>query len=233
VSTPCPVQPCPACRTGRSWSPTRQPTLVRSSRSRRPRRDAQRPGIIFGGPAAISVAVETAIETAGGGTGATNNQAFPVTVSGGNNVFLGGDVASRTRTYTATVPAGTSVDIQLFAADNVRGRREWRRTFVDANGDNLADPGTTTGATITSVNGVPGSSANAVVSSGTVTFTVEGTTAVNVVPVIFADTNNDNRLNLVAPATANNNAKAASEPFSVGAATNFLPELAALGSAVR
>jgi putative cell wall-binding protein len=188
------------------------------------------PGIIFGGPAAISVAVETAIETAGGGTGATNNQAFPVTVSGGNNVFLGGDVASRTRTYTATVPAGTSVDIQLFAADNVRVAANGAVTFVDANGDNLADPGDTTGATITAVNGAPGATGNAVVSNGTVTFTVTGTAAVNVVPVIFADANNDNRLNLVAPTTANNDPKAPSEAFAIGAVTNVLPALGSFGN---
>ena len=86
------------------------------------------------------------------------------------------------------------------------------------------------GATITSVNGVPGAAANAVVSNGTVTFTVEGTAAVNVVPVIFADTNNDNRLNLTAPATANNNPKTPSEAFAIGAASNFLPALAAFGN---
>jgi len=107
----------------------------------------------------------------------TENQDFTVTAAGANNVFLGGDVASRTRTYTATVPAGTSVDVQLFAAANVIVAANGTVTFVDADGNNVADPGTTTGATITSVNGVPGGSPNAVISNGTVTFTVLGAAA--------------------------------------------------------
>jgi hypothetical protein len=89
-------------------------------------------------------------------------------------------------------PAGTAVDIQLFQAANVIRNANGTVSFVDADGDNRADPGTpvVNGATLSGVNGVPGGTANGVVSNGTVTFTVTGGTAQDsVVPVIFADTN--------------------------------------------
>jgi hypothetical protein len=189
-------------------------------------------GIIFGGPAALSVAVETAIEAAGGAT--TSNQAFVTTLTGTSTVELGGDAASRTRTFSVAVPAGTAVDIQLFQAANVIRNANGTVSFVDADGDNRADPGTpvTNGATLSGVNGVPGGAANGVVSNGTVTFTVTGGTAQDsVVPVIFADTNNDDRLNLVAPATGTTTTpKLPSEPFAVGDTITFVPAAAALGA---
>lgn len=187
------------------------------------------PGRIFGGPAAVAETLRTAIVTAGAAT--PSNQAFTVTQAGTATVELGGDVASRTRTFTVAVPANTNVDIQLFNPANVITAANGQVTFVDANSDNVADPGTVTGASITAVNGVPGTPpATGVVSSGSITFTVTGTAATSVVPVIFADANNDNQLNLVAPATANANPKAPSEQFAVGAPLTFIPAAAALGS---
>ena len=187
-------------------------------------------GDIFGGPAAVSAAVETQIETAGAAS--VSNQTFATTLTGTATVELGGDAASRTRTFSVAVPAGTAVDIQLFAAANVQTAANGTVTFTDANGDNAADPGTVAGTSVTTVNGAPFTANGSFTSSGTVTFTVTGTTTNEaVVPVIFVDANNDNRLNLTPPATGTNlNPKTPSEQFSVGPVLTFVPQAAALGS---
>jgi putative cell wall-binding protein len=187
-------------------------------------------GNIFGGTTVVSAALEERIERAGGG-GGTNNQAFATTVTGTATVELGGDAASRTRTFTAAVPAGTAVDIQLFNAANVIRAANGAITFVDADRNNVADPGTVTSAAITTVNGAPFTAGGSYTSSGTITFTVTGgTTNEAVVPVLFVDANGDNQLNLVAPTTANADPKAPSEQFSVGPVLTFVPQAAALGS---
>jgi len=187
-------------------------------------------GNIFGGTAAVAVALEEAIEAAGRAVG--TNQTFATTLTGTATVELGGDAASRTRTFTVAVPAGTAVDIQLFAAANVLRAANGTITFVDANGDNVADPGTVSTAQITTVNGAPFTAGGSITSSGSISFTVTGgTTNEAVVPVVFVDANNDNQLNLVAPTTGTNtNAKAPSEQFSVGPVLTFVPQAAALGS---
>ncbi|WP_432488480.1 cell wall-binding repeat-containing protein [Kineococcus sp. SYSU DK018] len=190
-------------------------------------------GFAVGGTGVIPNTVVEAAEQAGGNPpgdpAPTTNQSYAVTLAGDSVINLGGSVESRTRTYTATVPAGTVVDIQLFEAANVTTTDG--QTLIATTGANTtADPGATTGATITSVNGVPGASADGITSNGTVTFTVTGTDVVSVAPVVFADAADDDAIALTAPATANEDPKAPTDAFGVGPAVSFVPAQAALGS---
>ncbi len=161
----------------------------------------------------------------------TSNQTYTVTPSASAVIALGGTVASRTRTYTATVPSGTVVDIQLFLSSNITTDANGVVTFENNGGTtNTATLGNTTGATITAVNGVPGAATSDIVSGGTITFAVTGTAAVNVTPVIFDDTAADSLLTLVAPTTANTDPKKPSDAFGIGGAANFVPAIAPLGA---
>lgn len=111
-------------------------------------------------------------------------------------------------------------------------------TFKDANGDNLADDDGNTTARIETINGSATNQAdeqNATPdASGTITFTVDSTTTESVVPVVWLDADTtagvatpDQELDLVAPATANNDPKEPAEEFGIGGVKEWFIEAAA------
>lgn len=187
-------------------------------------------GYIFGGPGAISAAAQTAMETAA--RTATSNQTYSVSPSTSAVVPFGAPSASTTRTYTATVPTGTLVDIALFEASNVTVAASGAATFADTDSNNVADIGTLGGATISSVNGVANASAtfNNVTSTGTITFSVTSTATASVLPVVFDKADSNNTVDLVVPTTANALPKAPTDAVGVGGAITFVPAQAGLGS---
>lgn len=126
--------------------------------------------------------------------------------------------AANTRTYTASVPAGTVVDIALAPTASVNIADNGTVTFDDTDSDYVADLGVTT-ATITYVNGVPGASTDGITSGGSITFTVTSTGPDAVVPVVWADASDDDDIDLAAPATANNMPKAPTDAVGVGGGT--------------
>jgi hypothetical protein len=146
------------------------------------------------------------------------NQSFTVTPASAMTLPLGGDAASRTRTYSVATPAAGAVhQIQLMPRENVGV--EANRTFRDVDQDKIADVGTLV-ARVSSVNNVPltgsGARASAVPVAGAIIFTVEGSALESLVPVVFLDNDDNGGLSLGADA----------EPFGVGGAITFVNQSA-------
>lgn len=101
----------------------------------------------------------------------------------------------------------------------------------DTNSDNIADPGSVTGI-VSVVNGVANTTyrANNVTPvAGQVTFTITSTVAESLIPVVYADANASNSLNLVVPTVANALPKQPSEAFGIGGKTTWIPAAATAG----
>jgi len=191
-------------------------------------------GTIFGGTTVVAAALETAIETAAGATGAGNNQRFTVTPNTASVVNV---VAGTTDTdtsddvvYTVTnAVVGAVHQIRLAPGANVQTSGTGNVTFTELGTGNTADFGTVA-ARITAVNGVPtgaGGQATATITPTTTTFTfrVEGASAEAVTPVIFFDANSNGSLDLDA-----DNRPTATELFGIGGTTFFVPAAAVLGT---
>jgi len=182
-------------------------------------------GHIFGGTGAVSAALATAMTNAA--RAVVSNQTYTVSPSTAASIAL--DATTTFRQYTVATGAATQVDIQLYPAASVTTTGN-TVTFADTNSDNIADPGSPVGA-ITVVNGVgsSGTRANNVTPvNGAVTFTIDNTTTAGaVVPVVYADANASNSLDLVVPTTANALPKQPSEAFGIGGATTWTPAQAA------
>jgi hypothetical protein len=148
------------------------------------------------------------------------NQALTVTPSSVATLALGGDDASRTRTYTVPSATADAVhQIQLAAAGNVSVGALGAVSFRDDDGNGRADVGGVA-ARITSVNNVAivtSTRATAVPVAGVITFTVTGTALESVLPVVFLDGDGDGGLNL-----DTHGAPVVSEPFGVGGVTTFI-----------
>jgi putative cell wall-binding protein/uncharacterized protein (DUF2141 family) len=182
-------------------------------------------GHIFGGTDAVSAAVETAIETAGGAPSSQTIAVSPATSSSQAN--------NSSRQYSVT--SSGPVTIALFACNNVRQNSSGQTVFTTSGGQALQ--GTVAPATITVVNGSPASTTapststsqkGVTSSSGTITFTVSGngtTTSPGtcVVPVVFTDVNNNGALDTDANGVP-------TEPVGVGGATIFTPGAATSGA---
>ena len=140
--------------------------------------------------------------------------------------------AANSRTYSVAVPAGTVVDLALFASSNVMVDANGVVTFADTNSDNIADVGTITGAKFTQVNGInlSAQTKNDVTSTGTVTFTVTATQAASVVPVVFSKADGNDQVDLTVPLTANPDPKTATDSIGVGGVTIFTVAQAGLGA---
>lgn len=145
-----------------------------------------------------------------------------VTLSGGSAT------AASSRQYSATVQNATSVAVALFNASAVSTNATGTVQFSAATAT------TSTETAITVVNGVPTSPGNTVtnvsVSGGALTFVVNASgtasTAPNVVPVVFIDTNGNGVLDGLAGAgpTA---LRTPTEPFGIGGSVRFIPAAAA------
>jgi hypothetical protein len=131
------------------------------------------------------------------------------------------------RTYTVTeVTPGTTYTIQLFPAANVQGTSTF--TFTEAGMTNTADEGSVA-ADITVVNGVnqpaADDDATTLPVGDQITFTVDGVSTEEVVPVVYEDADSDSNLDLNA-----DNTPVDAEAFGVGGAIEFVPAEAASGA---
>jgi len=157
---------------------------------------------VYGGPSAVDDGVLRALEAAAG-TG-SSKQTFNVTTGGTNAVLQGGTP----RHFAVDVGRASSVDIQLFACTSVTADADGVLTFEGTNpggSGNLAVTQTVK-STVTSVNGTLGASADqAVPRDGVVTFSVTGhPDDTCVVPVVFADPGDIDRLALDAAGRPSN-----------------------------
>ena len=194
-------------------------------------------GYLFGGPLAITESLKKALEAAA--QTVTSNQDFTVTPA--DEVTLetvaAGDEPSSTdnRTYTVSgLDSASTYNVRLLPAENVKVDANGQVSFVDADGNNVADNGSTN-AKITVVNGSSNGTTSAIVSpvNGGISFTVDYDNAApeEIIPVIWkdAETTGDNQLDLVAPASSNTDAKQPSEDFGIGGQTNWTPAEAGFG----
>lgn len=189
-------------------------------------------GHLYGGPAAISVAAEAQMEAAAQGDAPTSNQTYTATPQEAavNDVSTGtGANANRgARQYTVSGLEAGSYDIALFPAENVTVDEDGNATFADADSNNQADGEGATDAVIEVVNGAGNGDDevnNVQPINGQITFTVDSEVFESVVPVIFSGANDT--LDLVKPATANDDPKEPSDPFGVGGQKTWIPGEAA------
>ena len=165
----------------------------------------------------------------------TVNQAFTATPDDAavNTVSAASPNENRgSRQYTVNVGDATQVDIQLFEAAFVTTDDDGNVSFRDTDSNNVADAGAPAGS-IAVVNGAGTSGTrvnNVTPINGQVTFTINSTTAGSVIPVVYADTDGDNALDLVVASPTNANPKQPSEDFGVGGQKTWVPEEAATGA---
>jgi putative cell wall-binding protein/uncharacterized protein (DUF2141 family) len=149
-------------------------------------------GHIFGGIAAVSTAVEETLEDCGGASDAATNQTFDVAPAEDQTVGVGSEVS-----HTASGITSDTVDVALFACDDVTTAQDGTVTFADADNDGHADI-TPTDAVIAQLNGEPGTygdhQSDVVVTDGSITFTVTSNSEECVVGVVFDDADNDDGL---------------------------------------
>ena len=165
------------------------------------------PGIIFGGFAAVTQAVETEIETAGGGTGMFQTIAVTpsdtATLTVVNDTAPAANVTSDDRTYTVSgLTAGATYRITLVNNSSIQTSSTGGVTFLSS-----ADAGSASGfsvdvgpdiADIISVNNATPTfaapaagqtqesrSTTVVPVAGSITFTINGTAPGSVTPVIY------------------------------------------------
>lgn len=174
-------------------------------------------GDIYGGPLALSVALENQLEDAAQ-CDVTTNQDFTVAVGGeaATNEF------GQERQYSFEVGDAEAVDIALVPAEDVTVDANGVASFTDTAGDaNEADNLGNTTALITIVNGSNVTDddyqGDIVPVNGIVNFTVEDTGAIEqVVPVVFADADNQGDLDLDADDQP-------TELFAVGGEKSWIP----------
>jgi putative cell wall-binding protein len=181
-------------------------------------------GHVLGGTGAVSTATELEIEAAA--RGARSNTTFAV--SGDREERELGAAGSR----TCTVPGLSDgvFDARLFPSENVIVATDGTVTFVDSNGDHVADE-SGVGANIVQVNGVtvvPSAEQNDVAATGslaTLSFTIQGTAPDDVTLVVWQDepTLTPQALDLRSPSTASTSS-APSEKFGFGCRTAFTNE---------
>lgn len=190
-------------------------------------------GIIFGGPLAITPALEAEMEAAA--RSVTTNQDYTVGdgTAATNTVSSSGTDSSGARQYSVSgLDATKSYDVALFPAENVK---------TDANGVVSFDPNTqvadNSGVSIEVVNGVANVAAaetapgvytgdahvnNVGANNGTINFTIDSVVQDSVVPVVFLDADNDNTVDLDAN-------KQPTEEFGVGGKKTWNPAAATTG----
>ncbi|WP_432536272.1 cell wall-binding repeat-containing protein [Kineococcus arenarius] len=197
-------------------------------------------GFAVGGTGVIPESVVASAEQAAGAVAEpepTTNQTFVVeppdaaTVTDDDTASTG---TTDQRQYVITNPvAGAQHRIVLFNADEVTVDANGVVTFLDeaendGDGNNDADTGAVA-SRITVVNGstVAGGAGDVQVEvapvNGQISFTVEGNGFESVIPVVYADANSDNNLDL-------DDDGATTEDFGVGGVLNVLPTEAATGA---
>ena len=208
-------------------------------------------GNIFGGPSAVSVALEAAIEAAGRAAG--NFQTLNVTPTEAATLTLADDeaagaaeIASDNRTYTVTgLNDALTYRITLVNAASIQGTGA-DRTFLSSAIEPATTPATfavNTGADIADIVSVGGS--NAVIANtggtntfntatvrpvnGSITFTIDGTGTGTVVPAVYVNggqggtaTTGGANNRLETSATAAGAFAAVTETFGLGGPTTFV-----------
>ncbi|MGQ7294950.1 cell wall-binding repeat-containing protein [Quadrisphaera sp. KR29] len=194
-------------------------------------------GFVFGGKAAVPDAQVEAAQKAA--QTVVSNQSIKVAPEGGETKDVSTSAAGETnkgsRTFTVTgLSADTKYTIALLPADNVTIGKDGVAVFKDANKDNRADDLGTGNAIIEVVNGATTGNVQLVedveAQGGTIKFSLDSTAFDDVVPVVFVDSTDNNALDLVKPAKANNNDKRAAEAHGVGGPTRWIPTEAVDGS---
>jgi len=196
-------------------------------------------GNVFGGAGAVADALVASLQSAA--RGITSNQALTVTPTEAVTQSVDGTdtpAANKTvddRQYSVSgLDTSKAYTVALVDAANVTTDNGGQVSFADkAGAANEADGvGATASAHLSVVNGTPQTADSVTVAAGTssISFTVEGDAAGAVVPVVFQDANGNGALDLVAPATANNDPKKPSEAFGVGGKITYTAGEAALGS---
>jgi putative cell wall-binding protein len=216
-------------------------------------------GRIFGGPAAVSLALEAAIEAAGVGT--ATNQTLVVTPTAAATLTLANeatgtqaerDADNRTYTVTGLNPQGRyRITLVNTASVTVaaNGAVTFRSSADAASGSGFSVDVGEDIADITSVNGAAplnngvaldaaARTATGVPSAaGVLTFTIDGTSAGSVTPVVYLDggqggtsTTGGTSVRLETSATAAGQSAAPTETFGIGGATVFVNPAAAAGT---
>ena len=158
-------------------------------------------------------------------------QDFDVTpVAAATKSVSAGDDNTGARQYVVNVGDETSVDIRLLPAGLIAVDQGGRVTFADGNGDDEADLEGEVLAHLEVVNGIAsadGSHADAVAPlDGVVSFTIDSTQPDEVVPVIWADDDNDDLITL-------DNGRP-TEPFGIGGQTTWIrPSSTITGATVQ
>jgi hypothetical protein len=228
-------------------------------RDRRVGPRSTRPVRIFGGPAAVSLALEAAIEAAGVGT--ATNQTLVVTPTAAATLTLANeatgtqaerDADNRTYTVTGLNPQGRyRITLVNTASVTVaaNGAVTFRSSADAASGSGFSVDVGEDIADITSVNGAAplnngvaldaaARTATGVPSAaGVLTFTIDGTSAGSVTPVVYLDggqggtsTTGGTSVRLETSATAAGQSAAPTETFGIGGATVFVNPAAAAGT---
>jgi putative cell wall-binding protein len=184
--------------------------------------------IALGGTAAVATeTLEAGCEAGGVPIPGQGNQTFAVTPQeAATNVVSTSTSNTGAREYSVAGLAAGTYDIRLFPSANVIDT-DGVITFVDADNNDVADPGTVA-ARIEQVNGlgvVPAAAVEAQPGSdGTLTFLVDATQPDSIIPVIFLDAeatgSDDDALDLDAD-------NAPTEDFGIGGLKVFTPAEAA------
>ena len=171
-----------------------------------------------------------------------SNQTYTVTpVTEGRADFGALPTATTTRSFVATVPSGTVVDIRLFPNTSIMTTATGTTPYAGAGpaffadstpANNVADGAPPAGSSITTINGVPaaGGVGDQITSTGTINFVVTSTLAADLFPVVFADAADDDSIALVAPTPGNSLSKAPADAVGIGGRTHFTAVEAALGA---
>lgn len=188
---------------------------------------------ILGGTNAVPEAVaDAAIAATEEEIPGEDNQTFDVTPNDDVTITLATEPSTDDdRQYTVNNPvADTTHTIALFPADEVSVDDDGVVSFGDDEGDaNEADDLGNVSADITVVNGAPQAAdtqvATVMPSGGQITFTVDGDADETVVPVVFADADEEGDLDL-----DENDVATEAEAFGVGGAINYNPGEVATGA---
>ena len=216
-------------------------------------------GNIFGGPAAVSVPLEEAIEAAGRTLGSFQTlNVLPqeaVTLTLADESTTGTTEAARNadnRSYTVSgLNTGTRYRITLVNASSIQGTGASRTFLSSAIGGSATAFGVDVGADIADIVRVNGAAptndgaaldaaartATAVPVAGSITFEIDGTAPGTVVPVVHVDggpggtaTTGGADVRLETGATAAGQFAAPTETFGVGGPTTFVNPAAASGN---
>jgi len=180
-------------------------------------------GTAFGGPNPLPDGTLGAIQTAA--RTVASNQTYSVSPAAAQTKTVStGSVLTDTSgaiNYTASRLGTTSVDVQLFQASVVSVSSSNQVSFTPVGGTSNANPGTVA-AKVTTVNGTstgptPTSKVISVTpQNGSVTFTVNSTTAESDIPVVFSRADGNDTLEL-------NPQNQPTEGFGIGGTAIWLP----------